>query len=210
MGGFGSGRQLLGNGHGLTSAHRSLDVRQVHREKLLVPGLSYGWGWYVEGVEQASIAIRTASDKLTLSYRHKHLDGEWHPMEYPVRLTWTDCALGGRRPWFICPAVGCGRRVAKLYLGHSGVFACRHCYRLAYPSQRETIEDRAGRRINTIRRRLGWEPGFLNPNGDKPKGMHWRTFERLEQQHDFQMNRYLLSLDATLLKMLGRQNLLLP
>jgi hypothetical protein len=37
--------------------------------------------------------------------------------------------------WFICPAVGCGRCVAILYGG--GIFACRHCYRLAYASSRE-------------------------------------------------------------------------
>ncbi len=23
-----------------------------------------------------------------------------------------------------------------------------------------------------------------NPNGDKPKGMHWSTFERLKAEHD--------------------------
>jgi len=31
---------------------------------------------------------------------------------------------------------------------------------------------------------LGWEPGILNGNGCKPKGMHWSTFERLTAQHD--------------------------
>jgi hypothetical protein len=35
-----------------------------------------------------------------------------------------------------------------------------------------------------LRRRLGWEPGILNDNGLRPKGMHWRTFERLVAQHD--------------------------
>ncbi len=24
-----------------------------------------------------------------------------------------------------------------------------------------------------------WEPGILNGHGGKPKGMHWRTYERL-------------------------------
>ena len=64
------------------------------------------------------------------------------------------------------------------------IFACRHCYRLAYPSQRETDDDRAARRADRIRERLGWEPGILNGNGLKPKGMHWRTFERLTAEHD--------------------------
>jgi hypothetical protein len=31
---------------------------------------------------------------------------------------------------------------------------------------------------------LGWQAGIANPKGDKPKGMHWRTFERLKAEHD--------------------------
>jgi len=40
------------------------------------------------------------------------------------------------------------------------------------------------RRADRIRDKLGWEPGILNGNGRKPKGMHWNTFERLNAQHD--------------------------
>ena len=40
------------------------------------------------------------------------------------------------------------------------------------------------RRADTIRRRLGWEAGIANPEGSKPKGMHWRTYERLKAEHD--------------------------
>ena len=43
---------------------------------------------------------------------------------------------------------------------------------------------KAARRANTIRRRLGWEAGIANPEGVKPKGIHWRTFERLKAEHD--------------------------
>jgi len=100
-----------------------------------------------------------------------------------VYLDWTPCNFGGHRPWFLCPAHACGRRVAIIYGG--GIFACRHCYQLAYASQRETADDRAARRANKIRERLGWEPGILNPKGwEKPKGMHWKTFERLNIEHD--------------------------
>nr|VFK12706.1 MAG: hypothetical protein BECKLPF1236B_GA0070989_103931 [Candidatus Kentron sp. LPFa] len=72
--------------------------------------------------------------------------------------------------------------MAILYGG--GIFACRHCYQLAYPSQRETGYDRMARQADRIRDKLGWEPGILNGNGWKPKGMHWNTFERLTAQHD--------------------------
>lgn len=71
---------------------------------------------------------------------------------------------------------------AILYGG--SVYACRHCHQLAYESQRETSSDRAIRRADAIRDRLKWEPGILNPDGWKPKGMHWRTFWRLKADHD--------------------------
>ncbi|MDG4594674.1 MAG: hypothetical protein P9F75_03105 [Candidatus Contendobacter sp.] len=71
--------------------------------------------------------------------------------------------------------------MAILYGG--AIFACRHCYRLAYPSQREAPHDRAAQRANKIRARLGWEPGILNgPGWCKPKGMHQRTYERLSAE----------------------------
>lgn len=107
---------------------------------------------------------------------------DWQAMEYPVFLEWTDCHLGGKRAWFRCPAKGCGRRVAILYGG--AIFACRRCHRLAYESQREAGYDRMARRADRLRDKLGWEPGILNGNGIKPKGMHWRTFELLKAKHD--------------------------
>jgi len=112
-----------------------------------------------------------------LDYRSRGNGGEWQAMEYPVTLEWTPCNLGGRRAWLLCPARGCGRRVAVLFGG--SIFACRHCHKLAYQCQRETDDDRAMRRADTIRRRLGWKVGIANPIGAKPKGMHWRTFHRL-------------------------------
>jgi hypothetical protein len=121
---------------------------------------------------------------LTLIYNHKCGGADWQPMDYPVWLEWTACTLGGRRAWFLCPANGCGRRVALLYLGGAGIFACRHCHRLAYACQREAADDRAARRADRIRDRLGWQAGILNRSGGKPKGMHWRTFERLTAEHD--------------------------
>jgi len=180
MGGFGSGRGQRGKC--TTGDMRPLDIRRLHRAGLLTPGRAFGWQWSVCGKEVASIQIRTEVDRVILDYRNRSNGGEWRPMEYPVNLEWTGCNLGGRRAWFLCPAHGCGRRVAVLYGG--SVFACRHCHKLAYACQRETDDDRAMRRADTIRRRLGWRAGIANPKGGKPKGMHWRTFERLTAEHD--------------------------
>ena len=102
-------------------------------------------------------------------------------MEYPVYLEWTNCTLGGRRPWFLCPAKDAGG--AWQFSLVASIFACRHCQKLAYECQRETDDDRAARRADTIRRRLGWGAGIANPEGGKPKGMHWRTFVRLKAEY---------------------------
>lgn len=180
MGGWGSGRWQ--GGKSTTSDMRSLDVRRLQRDGLLTAGRWFMWRWSIDGEEVASIQIRVGEDRVTLNYRARSHGEEWQPLDYPVYLEWTPCHLGGRRAWFRCPARGCGRRVAVLYGGT--IFACRHCHQLAYASQRETPDDRAMRRAGKIRQRLGWEPGIANPEGDKPKGMHWRTFDKLSAQHD--------------------------
>lgn len=124
-----------------------------------------------------------------LQDRYQRLNNDWENMEYPVYLENTVCHLGGQRVWFRCPAQGCGKRVAILYGGK--VFACRHCHQLAYESTREKRDDRAIRKADRIREKLGWEAGILNPNGFKPKGMHWKTFHRLQINHDVLVNQSL-------------------
>ncbi|MCW6512974.1 hypothetical protein [Lichenifustis flavocetrariae] len=68
--------------------------------------------------------------------------------------------------------------MVKLY-GAGRYFLCRHCYRLAHASQSEDSLDRARRRSNTIRTRLGGEAGPLSTFPQRPKGMWNRTYERL-------------------------------
>jgi hypothetical protein len=93
------------------------------------------------------------------------------------------CRFGGERPYFVCPGVvneiACGRRVAKLYAA-GAYFLCRHCYRLAYASQRDDRYARALRRANDIRMRIGGEPGIVAPFPTRPKGMHHKTYDRLK------------------------------
>lgn len=182
MGGIGSGRRWHFGASDTTDDYRFIDVRRWRRDGLLTPHQSFGWQWSRHGEVVASIRVRTELDRVILTYRHRSGGSDWKDESYPVYLDWTACHLGGQRPWFLCPARACGRRVAILYGG--AIFACRHCYRLAYPSQRENDDDRAARRADRIRERLGWEPGILNGSGLKPKGMHWRTFERLTAEHD--------------------------
>jgi hypothetical protein len=129
------------------------------------------------------IRVMPESDKVRLSYSYRVRGDDWQFIDHSIALQTTACHYGGKRYWFTCPAVGCGKRVAVLYLGGK-YFACRKCYQLAYKSQRETLEDRAIRKVDKLRERLEWEPGFLNGQGLRPKGMHWTTFHRLFAEHD--------------------------
>jgi hypothetical protein len=202
MGGFGSGRQSGGR---CTDDMRPLDVRKIHRDGLLSPGRWFNWQWTRNGEVTAQIGLRVESDRVVLNYRsqsHWQNDGQWEQMKYPVLLDWTPCGFGGRRVWWRCPARGCGRRVAILYGGR--IFACRDCHRLDFRSQREADDDRAARRADKLRKRLDWEPGILNGNGWKPKGMHWRTYERLRRVHDENVQQALAGMAAKLGLLQGR------
>ncbi len=193
MGGFNSGNH---GGKSTTTDMRALDVRKVQRDGLLKPGRSFGWSWKRGGETIASINLKVDTGSVTLDYRQRDRGGEWLTMNYPVRLAWTACHYGGQRAWWLCPAVGCGRRVAVLYGG--SVFACRHCQKLAYKSQRETPDDRATRRADKLRDGLGWQAGILNGAGDKPKGMHWQTFWRMQASHDAHVMQALAGMSAKL------------
>jgi hypothetical protein len=182
MGRSGSGRHYHCGSKSTTDDYRSLDVRRLQRGGLLEPGLSYFQQWLRSDEVVAKIGIRTEADRINLSYRNKSGGEEWQDMNYPVYLDYTACTYGGRRVWFICPAVGCGRRVAVLYSGK--VFACRHCHNLVYESQRESSTDQKSRKADKIRKRLGWQPGILNANGVKPPGMRWKTYELLCAEYD--------------------------
>lgn len=190
MGGMSSGRKNQG-GKRTTEDCRSLDVRQFQRDGLLEEGKSFGWSWTRNGEKMASIQVKVSENRVILDYRHQSNGSEWKNQNYPVLLEWTPCNYGGLRAWFRCPANGCGRRVAKLHLGSSSIFACRHCYQLAYASQRENADDRATRQAGKIRDRLSWVPGIFYGHGIKPKGMHWKTYQRLVSEYDSLVNRIL-------------------
>lgn len=174
MGGFGSGRN---SGKRTTGDMWPLDIRKIARAGLLKPGKSFNWQWSINGKKTAFINISTHNDMMTLDYRVRDRGGEWQAMNYPVHLSWTPCTYGGERAWWLCPAAGCGRRVAVLYGGK--VYACRHCHQLDYPSQRTAPGDKPFERADKIRERLGWGGGIASPQGNKPKGMHWKTYLRL-------------------------------
>lgn len=181
-----------------TDDKRSLDIRRLHRAGMPQQGNAFGWHWTRHGEKVASINIVVADDFVALSYRQSWRGGEWKDCLNTVRLDWTACNFGGKRPWWLCPTAGCGRRVAVLYSGN-GLYACRHCFGLAYRSQRETDGDLAVRRANKVRDRLGWARGILNMPEGRPKGMHWTTYLHLLDEHTTHSTRALAGFERFLL-----------
>ena len=111
MGGTGSGRRWHWGAKDTTGEYRSIDVRRWKRDGLLTPHQSFGWQWTRRGEVVASINICTEPGRVFLDYRHRRRgEQDWESEKYPVYLDWTPCHLGGERPWFLCPALGCGRR----------------------------------------------------------------------------------------------------
>ena len=178
MGGRGSGRRTSYGGKPETNDSMPLDIRKITRKGLLFVGNRFSWQWLVNDQPVAGISIRVDFQSMLLSYQMKST-GE--VVAQRVRMQTTPCHLGGERHWFICPR--CNKRVAVLY-APGRYFTCRQCGGLSYATQKESVGDRASTKANKLRTRLGWELGILNGEGVKPKGMHWRTYNRLKSQHD--------------------------
>jgi hypothetical protein len=160
-------------------------VRDWHREDLSA-GRYFSWSLTCGGAPSGAINVRTEHDAVVLIYQARSLLAtEWKAVEQRVPITWTNCHLGGRRPWFICPVHCdgryCGQRVAVLYAAGQ-LFACRRCYDLAYASQQEKSAFGNLRKSQKIRIRLGGSPDPFEPFPEKPRGMHRRTYLRLREE----------------------------
>jgi hypothetical protein len=68
---------------------------------------------------------------------------------------------------------------------------CRHCYGLAYESQQEPRHQRGLGKAQKIRMQLGGSQNMFEPFPDKPKGMHWRTYDRRRGAYDVAHARFM-------------------
>ena len=185
MGGLGSG----GRGKKKKKHRRTvesclvLDVNDLSARGCFQPGLFSTCQWLDGSGGIFSIRLRYEAERLFLSYGHQAGGGE--PAEEVteiIPIVRSPCRFGGSQPFFLCPGtsaavggVGCGRRVGKLFLAHR-YFLCRHCSQIVYAAKSEEPWQRAYRRANKLRQRLGITgPGVP----DKPYGMWVSDYERL-------------------------------
>jgi hypothetical protein len=176
---------------------RSIDVLHWNRLGYLRTSRWFSWAWTRDGERVASINVETQHHSVTLKYRHCSYGEDWSDVEQCIAVAWTPCRFGSERPWFVCSVQSngayCGRRVTKLY-GVGRLFACRHCYRLAYESQQESTRHRGLGKAQKIRMQLGGSANMLVEFPDKPTGMHWRTYDRLRRAHDIAEERSTIGL----------------
>jgi len=149
---------------------KSLDIRRWQREGLLQDGRFGGWRWTdrESGEETGSIGYQVRADSgvmyVTLDY-----SVAGRQINDCIRIERTTCNYGGSRPWFQCTR--CYGRAAKLFL-RGGRFACRKCHRLVYASQSQDAIGRSWLRQYRLEARLG-------DDWSRPRGMHYRTYDRL-------------------------------
>ena len=140
-------------------------------------------------VEHLPVARLTYANTFRLGHRETYVRIEHDGLGvvvhgtrvWPVQIDQHKLHFGGYRRWLVCPT--CESRREALYVDGLSV-ACRVCLNLRYASQHENVRDRMFRRANAIRKHLGWGPGIANPLGDKPKGMHWQTYQRLMDEQE--------------------------
>lgn len=183
MGGVGSGNHYRWGTRNSVEGMKALRIDKLASDGWLGSGRTCSYAWSQAGQPTGDIRVTAAEGQIILNYRSRENGGDWQDHRYPVQIEWTPCHFGGARPWFRCPARGCGKRVAVLYGG--AIFACRHCHRLAYPSENENSRDRAARRAEKLRDRLQWPPGLFEGSGwGKPKHMHNATYQRLVAEYE--------------------------
>ena len=176
MGGRGSGNWNRFESKTLAEDCLSIDIRQLNRMGGLEPWKRYNLTWK----NGSNIIIKTKQEAIELSYTISRKGQQCKDVHVDVPLSWSACNYGGKRPWFICPGNGCGKRVAKLYLGGDR-FLCRCCYDLVYSSQRKEKGFRMLDRAQKICYRLGASnfDDLIFESRPKPKGMHWSTYNEL-------------------------------
>jgi len=158
-----------GGGRSTCENCRSIDVREWFRRGYLRPGQRFSWSWSHGGEPCGSITVRTEPEAVpgavVLSFRSRDSSGNlWRSVEQCVPITWTECHLGGWRPWFRCTPAADGSQssmTAPATSLHAGIAAAEH-----YGSRQLTPRDRVISRARKFRMQLGGHPSlFVREDG---------------------------------------------
>jgi hypothetical protein len=166
-----------------------VNIRELKRKGLLIPGRWITFKWSRNGQVHSSIGASVYDDKIVLQYTYQKKEN----VEQPIRFAWTRCNFGGKRIWFVCPY--CGRRCAVIY-SCGKYFACRICGNVAYRTQNETHRERLFTKAEKLREKIGAKAGAANPLPIfKPKNMHYTTWLRIRWQIEILESRGFADMD---------------
>lgn len=180
MGGYGSGF-WRDRSAGRCEAQHRIDLAYMRQRGFLASYTRGSLHWSRGGEPSGDIRFICSPETLRLIYRtRRYGEEEWTRVEEDIPFAWTRTAFDGRRRWLTC--LSCGQRCRILYGG--AYFRCRNCHGLTYESQYEQSWQRVITRAQGIRTKLGGSASMDEWFPPKPKGMHWRTYYRLEAEDE--------------------------
>lgn len=181
MGGIGSGSWCRWSKTLKVEDCACLNVSWLKKHGAIIPdkAVSGVWHWS-SGQNKSSVSFLfdlTNSQNMFLRLRYDAVSSN-QSYDYKIRLERTGMHFGGYRYWLICPYTN--KRSAKLYLADTGkMFASREALGLKYESQSEDYKYRMVRKKHKIF--SGFKTDYSFPM--RPKGMHYKTFDRLSDKY---------------------------
>ena len=162
----------------------AIDVREWKRRGLLRPGQMFPVFWNRAGVPCGSISVRTETDAVVLIFRSQHPgETEWKSTEQRVPILWTTCNL--RRPSPLVSLCGLFKRTT---LRPARRRLLRRGRSVRLPALlRISLRQPAGEPAKSIHQALAkhqnaarWQPRPATPFPKRSRGMHQRTYMRLQ------------------------------
>lgn len=196
MGGYNSGGH--NRKHVTVEASVKLDAAMLRRAGLLDVAAPKGYSWDYSNRDRHTCTVLVIAGYQAGALQVTIITPDKVEHQQHIRTSATACNYGKVRHWLHCPQ--CGRRAFRLYYYPHTVnargeyvhyFTCRHCLHLTYQARRERGFDRyQSRCFNAHDRMKEWArvhgvKDFKTDRWqwqmppDKPKGMRWRTYERI-------------------------------
>src|SRR5262249_40269644 len=117
--------------------------------------------------------LRLSASTLEIMGRNGHVQR--------FRIVWIRTGFGRHRAVLVC---SCGYGAIRLF-GHYGNYACRHCHKAVYASQKYDKIGRKRLQASKLRlTRLNGLPDINEPMPSKPKWKHRRTYNKARKQLD--------------------------
>jgi ribosomal protein L37AE/L43A len=177
MGGYGSGQWYRWNSKPTEDNFHILSISRLVEQGAVKNNIhrTGKWQWLIDNAPVSNIdyEVNTRDGNRFFRAVYCTVETDKH-YDFKIPLCTTNPHYGGVRWWFNCP--NCSKRVGKLY--NSGIYACRTCVGMAYESQRLDEAYRKLYKAHAIYRELKGISGLYGIDPLKPKGMHWKTYQK--------------------------------